>query len=250
MIKNVLTSIAMLMCFSNASAGFVPETWTNTGQSPLESYVNLYPIGADAGQQWFKPLSFPDVVNISAGTMTLTVGQPVEIAATVTFLPNELGINFTRMERGARDTYTQSQGQWIFSVTDPTQTVASGYLGLLSSGINTENGIVARLFDMTAQTFLFQSSQYDYGHDKTYQLGELVGNRGANFSGSLENTLQSGHIYLFDYLILSGNNGAGDFGSSAIGAFSLSAVSPVPEPSTLALLALGLAGLSYCRRKH
>lgn len=87
MIKNVLTSIAMLMCFSNASAGFVPETWTNNGQSPLESYVNLYPIGADAGQQWFKRLSFPDVVNISAGTMNPTVGEPVEIEATVTYPP-------------------------------------------------------------------------------------------------------------------------------------------------------------------
>ncbi len=125
-------------------------------------------------------------------------------------------------------------------VTEPTRTIASGSLTLLSSGVYTENGLWARLFDYTTQEFLFQSSQYDCGYDKTYALGGTDGNRIALFSGSLENTLLPGHIYRFDYLIQSGNNSAGDFGSRAVGQFALLLV---PEPGSLALVFIALTAM-------
>ena len=249
--KRVLGMMSLLLVSGMVHAGFMPATWDlHQPLDPIqESFVNLYPVGSDAGPLIFQPLAFPNVSNFSAGSMTPTIGQPVQIDAKVSFLPELLAIDFSRLDRGARDTYTNASGAFVFSVTANVGTIASGSLQLLSPGVYSENGLWARLFDYTTQEFLFQSSQNDYGYDKTYMLGELVGNRGSTFSGSLENTLQAGHIYRFDYSIGSGNNGAGDFGSSAIGAFSLSAISPIPEPGTLALLAVGLAGLGWSRHR-
>lgn len=244
---NVKSTLLAVLLFTGASAnaGFVSATWTDAASPTQESFVTLYAIGASDGPQHFSPLLFPSVANQSAGG----VSEPAQINATLTFRPDALGIDFTRLERRARDTSTNGNGAFIFSVTETMNTLASGSLSLLSPGVNSENGLRARLYDYTTQEFLFQSSQYDYGHDKAYKLGGNVGSHGAAFSGNLENTLFAGHIYRFDYLLQSGNNGAGDFGSSAIGGFSLAPVATVPEPATLALMMAGFLGAFVSRRK-
>lgn len=244
---NVKSTLLAVLLFTGASAnaGFVSATWTDAGSPTQESFVTLYAIGASDGPQTFAPLPYPTVTNLTAGG----ISEPAQIESTLTFLPDALGIDFTRLDRRARDTYTNGNGAFVFSVTETMNTVASGSLSLLSPDIGTENGLWARLFDYTTQEFLFQSSQYDAGHDTTYLLGGMVGNRGASFSGSLENTLFAGHIYRFDYLIQSGNSGAGDVGSRAIGGFSLAPVATVPEPSTLALMMAGFFGAFVSRRK-
>lgn len=196
---------ALLLSASCAHAGFVSATWTDIGIPPQESFVALYAIGASDGPQLFSPLLSPSVTTLHAGN----ISEPAQIDATLTFVPDALGIDFTRLDRRARDTYTNGNGAFVFSVTETTNTIAAGSLSLLSPGIGTENGLWARFFDYTTQEFLFQSSQYDAGHDATYFLGGLVGNRGASFSGSLENTLFAGHIYRFDYLIQSGKKWGG-----------------------------------------
>ncbi len=204
--------LALLLFMSNAGAGIVSATWDAPGNPTQESFLTLYAVGADDGPQTFAPLSFPFVGGFNAGS---TLASRIE--SDMNFTSSGLQIDFRVLDRRARDTSTNANGAWVFSVTEPTKTIATGGLTLLSSGIYTENGLWARLFDYTTQEFLFQSSQNDYGFDKAYLLGGLVGNRGASFSGSLENTLLPGHVYSFDYSLGSGNNGAGDFGSRAIG---------------------------------
>lgn len=245
--KAFVFTIAMFFGFTHANAQFATATWDIAGQPTQKSFVTLYAIGADAGPQTYDSFLFPSAVNFSNGG----IAERAQVDATLTVSLTEIGIDFSRLERRERDTSTNANGAFVFTVTETVDTLASGSLSLLSSGINTENGLWARLFDYTTQEFLFQSSQYDYGHDKTYELGGTVGNRGASFSGSLENTLIAGHIYRFDYLISSGNNGSGDFGSNAVGGFALQTVSAVPEPEsyTLMLAGLSLMGVAIRRRK-
>lgn len=237
----ILAIAILLSVVGAARAGFVPATWDlHQPSDPIqESFVYLYP--DNSGPHTFQPLTFPNVSNISAVGIAPVGGQATQIDATVSFLPNFLGMALTSVEIGPGAASGLVQGAFVFTVNDSVHTVASGNLHLPMSGQYSDNGLWARLFDYTTQEFLFQSSQYDFGRDMTYALGELVGNRTASFSGSLENTLQSGHIYRFDFLIQSV--------SGSVGAFSLSATSTVPEPGTLALLAVGLAGLGWSRHR-
>jgi hypothetical protein len=244
--KILVAGLALLVGLADANAGFVAASWDSPGIPTQQSFVTLYAVGAIQGPQTFDSFSIPSVVNLSNGT----IADKAQIDASVSFLPSTLAIDLTRLERRDRDTYTNVQGAFVFSVSESMSTVASGHLSLLPPGLPTENGLWARLFDYTTQEFLFQSSQYDYGFDKTYELGGLVGNRGASFSGSLANTLEVGHVYRFDYLLQSGNNGAGDFGSSALGAFSLTTVAAVPEPETYAMLLAGLGVMGAVARRR
>jgi len=110
------------------------------------------------------------------------------------------------------------------------------------------------LYDFTAGKYLFQNEQVSKNTiDEHLVLGQQVGDFHNYLYGSTTGNLFAGHDYWFEfgvtYQYSSDYAGAGGAAANSFIDFHMGEV-PVPEPSILTLLALGLAGLGFKRKTN
>lgn len=241
-VKKVVLGAALLICGSQANAVFVSATSGTPGIDFQQSFARLQAEARGGDEQILNPLPIPYTGQMQAQYAPSGDGAYAYAAETYSLGANLLQVSVTRLDRNG-PSFVFSNGAWIFSVTETVNTVASGFLAANPSGYLNENYLSASLYDLTANLSLFDSNQADHASGGFYNLGGLVGIRVATFSGSLENVLQSGHVYRLIYGLGVSNREAGADNSFATGRISLMA-QPVPEPATWAMLCTGL--LAVC----
>lgn len=232
-----LAGAALLMAHTQANALFVAATWGTSGVDLQESYTRLQASARSGGDtQVVRPLP-------ASGSLTATWRPQgdwayASISETYSLGPSGLRLDVTNIER-AGPSGAVANGAWIFSVTESTDTLATGFLDAQCCVYSNENYLYASLTDLTSGQTLFESRQEDHAAVARYELGGLVGMRAASFSGSLSNTLLADHVYRLTYALGVSNPEAGSDNSLAFGQIALAA--PVPEPETYALMLAGLA---------
>ena len=188
-----------------------------------------------------NPLPLPYNGNMSASA----VGDGAYANADQTYNlgPSGLQVDVTQFDRYG-PSGVQSNGAWLFSVTQTIETLAKGYLDAEPSVYSNETYLSAVLDDLTGGTRLFQSIQWDHAAGGIYALGGLTGMRTATFTGSLDNVLVPDHVYRLIYTLSVSNPEAAADGSQAFGQISLqAATTPIPEPATFTLMLVALLGL-------
>lgn len=234
MIRLVVVLLASLVLCSQAHAAFVSATWGTAGNGFQQSFGRLQAEARGTGETVESgPFAFPHVGSLSATAFRVGDWARADASEAYSLQPDALQVDVTRLDRDGPSTVF-SNGSWLFSVTEATRSLASGFLVTDSAGSYTENYLRARLDDLTAGEMLFQSVQEDFFDDRSYSLGGIQGNRAALFSGSLENVLVPNHVYRLIYSLGVSRLEASAGESQATGRITLTALS-VPEPSTLAL---------------
>lgn len=225
---------------AQANAAFVATTWGTAGVDLQESYTRLQATARGGGdEQVVRPL--PDSGTVTAKWRPLGDWAYASISETYSLGLSGLRLDVTNIER-AGPSLAVANGAWIFSVTEPTPTLATGFLHTQCCVYLNENSLIATLTDLTSNSSLFESRQEDFAAVGSYSLGGLVGLRASSFSGSLSNTLLPDHVYRLTYSLGVSRPGADSDNSLAVGQVALTALSaPVPEPATYTLMLAGLA---------
>lgn len=245
----LIAGSTMFAVCTQANAMFFATTWGTAGVDLQESYTRLQALGRglDGDEQVVRPL--PASGSVTATRRPLGDWAYASISETYSLSNSGLRLDVTNIER-AGPSLAVANGAWIFSVTEPTPTLATGFLHTQCCVYLNENSLIATLTDLTSNSSLFESRQEDFAAVESYSLGGLVGLRAASFSGSLSNTLLPDHAYRLTYALGVSRLGADSDNSLAVAEVALTALTaPVPEPETYPLMLAGLAVVGAAARR-
>jgi len=250
--KVLFGGLLLAMAASTASAEFTAATLQLPGNAPQQSFANLQAIARGNGEQVTRN-ALPIPYNSSMSATGGGIGDYARAYAreSYSFSGSTLQLDLTNFERTG-PSMLSSDGHWVFTVSAPTLTVASGFMALVNesgpSGNGQTFGLRASLQDLTAGITLFESSQTTVAAQGMFVLGGLAGQQ-SKFSGSLTNLLEPLHAYLFSYGFFVERTGSNADSSMSTGQVMLSAV---PEPAGMLLTLSGLVavvGYATSRRR-
>jgi len=252
--KVLFGGLLLALAASTASADFTAVTWLPPDSEPQQSFSSLQALtfrGGGGEQITRNALPIPYNDSMSARGRDDDASSRAYARETYSFTGSELRLDLTNFERTGMSTL-ESGGNWIFTVSTPTLTVASGFFSVVSKdqppGVSSGFALAATLQDLTAGVTLFDSYQGNLAPEGTFVVGGLTGQQ-PTFSGSLTNLLDPQHTYRFAYFFLSSQRGTAGDSSAATGLVMLSAV---PEPTSLLMALAGLiavAGYATARRR-
>jgi len=231
---------ALLLPCASAFAGFISANYSVPGNDPQQTFSRAM---AGGNEQIVYPTAFPfSVVQSDALEGTFPYAR---IEQTFSLSTDVLKVDVTKMERGGGPTSVLSQGAMVFEVKHNMRSLAGASLQTFGRA---DYALWVWLIDFTTEQSLFLSSQYDFGENKEYLLGGLIGNQIASFSGSLENELLAGHTYRLSYLLYA--QGSDGYNSPPSTSFAQVSISAVPEPATYALMLVGLGVMGMVVRRR
>ncbi len=196
--------------------------------------------GTDARDQVFSfanLLPSYEVVTASAGATSMTTIRDWRVAPDDT---TTLGFEFEHMRSGDFGSFTDGMGvQFSFIAEQTLWFDLTGFFAL-DGGEFIE--FSADLVDRTTGTTLFSNiQQSEATADQRFELGGQAGDLNNELTGRLSGVLNAGSEYALSYRTLLNTRVVDDGASGRGGVWLTIRTTPMPEPSTLALMGLGLA---------
>ena len=232
---------------------WVPATFASALTVTLNGYSasNLTTYARDAaGSDVWETLN-------PASTPYLNSSSVVDGASSASsrYLLSDSGfsITFDHARTATNDTRGQSYGYVYFQVGEDVDYNAAGTYTAVDSSTAFSHGrtviLESQLYDLTTSSYVYLSHQDSrQTANESFTLGGAGGDFDNVLSGSLTGTLVAGHDYRFFYqAMIDAYPLSLTYSATATGFVSLSFV-PVPEPSTGALVGIGVVALASRRK--